>query len=256
MHIADALISPTVAVAMDILSASLMVVAVRQVKHSRTEGIVPLMGALGAFVLAAQMVNFAIPGTGSSGHLIGGVLLSALLGPWAALLVLSSVVIVQCLLFADGGLLALGCNVFNMAVCSCLIAYPLVFRPLMRPTASWARLLTVCMLTSIVGLELGAFMVTAETALSGVSALTFSRFLLFMLPIHLPIAVGEGLATAALLAFVQRYRPEMLMAGQPPVRRRSLWMVVGVALLIALGAWWGASSLPDGLEWSIEKTLE
>ena len=83
---------------------------------------VPLMGVLGAFVFAAQMVNFAIPGTGSSGHLGGGLLLAILLGPRAAFIVIASVLIVQALFFADGGLLALGCNVFNLGFFPAFVA--------------------------------------------------------------------------------------------------------------------------------------
>ena len=108
---------------------------------------VPLMGMLGAFVFAAQMVNFSIPGTGSSGHLGGGLLLAILLGPHAALVVIASVLTVQALFFADGGLLALGANLFNLGVLPCFVVYPLVYRPLAgrrrrrgaRSSRPWAR---------------------------------------------------------------------------------------------------------------------
>ncbi|MDE5963686.1 MAG: energy-coupling factor ABC transporter permease, partial [Alistipes sp.] len=132
MHMSDALVSPEVAATAGAASLLLLGTAVRKLRRQRHEDerLVPLMGVTGAFVFAAQMINFTIPGTGSSGHLIGGILLAALLGPWAALLTLASVLILQCLLFADGGLLALGCNLFNMAVLSCLVAYPLIFPPI------------------------------------------------------------------------------------------------------------------------------
>ena len=109
MHMSDALVSPEVAATAGVASLLLLGAAVRKVTRQRRddERLVPLMGVTGAFVFAAQMINFTIPGTGSSGHLIGGILLAALLGPWAALLTLASVLILQCLLFADGGLLAL-----------------------------------------------------------------------------------------------------------------------------------------------------
>ena len=99
------------------------------------------MGVMGAFIFAAQMINFSIPGTGSSGHLVGGILLSAILGPWAALITLASVLVIQCLVFADGGFMALGANILNMAALSCLVAYPLLFRPLMKPGASPGRII-------------------------------------------------------------------------------------------------------------------
>ena len=257
MHMADALVSPVVAGATGILSAALVGVAVRKVNATTTESIIPLMGVMGAFVFAAQMVNFTIPGTGSSGHLIGGVLLSVLLGPWAALVTLTSVLVIQCLLFADGGLMALGCNVLNMAVCSCLIAYPLVFRPLMKAGASTRRMVCASVAACVTALALGAVFVTLETEASGISALPFQRFLAFMLPIHLIIGIGEGLATAAVLGFVRRYKPELLTHVAEKRSLSARWIGIGLvlAVMIAVCGYFWASSLPDGLEWSIERTV-
>lgn len=265
----DALVSPTVAAVAGAVSLVLIGTAVRKLRPAqgglhadaeRSERIVPLMGVMGAFVFAAQMINFAVPGTGSSGHLVGGILLSAILGPWAALLTLSSVLILQCLLFADGGFLALGCNILNMAVLSCLVAYPLVFKPLMRPDATPGRIFAASVLASVAGLELGALAVTLETEASGITALPFGKFLLFMLPIHLAIGIGEGLATGALLCAVKRCRPELL-AGTGPQRPlakgkfvKSLAVIALAALLVGGSFSWLASSRPDGLEWSVERT--
>lgn len=258
MHMSDALVSPAVAGVTSIVSVSLLAVAVWKVKAGNNESLVPLMGVMGAFIFAAQMINFTIPGTGASGHLIGGVLLAAVLGPWAALIVMTSVLIIQCLLFADGGLAALGCNVFNMAVCSCFIAYPLVFRPLVHPLASTRRLFIASVASGIVALELGAFAVTLETEASGVTALPMVRFLLFMLPIHLLIGIGEGLATGAILAFLNRYRPELFLHAEssPRFPRKGVWIGIGIAVILAVCGYLWASSLPDGLEWSIERTTE
>lgn len=258
MHMADLLITPTVAGTMGGVSASLLAVAVRQTRKSGQEGIVPLMGVTGAFVLAAQMLNFTIPGTGSSGHLIGGILLAALLGPWTGFLVLTSVLLVQCLLFADGGLMALGCNIFNMAACSCLLAYPLLFRPIAGKMLSATRLTIASLLACVIGLEVGALMVTLETSVSGVASLPFLPFLRFMLLIHLPIGIGEGLATAGVLLFVRRMRPEMLTEGivsqqNSASSSRMLWLGVAFSVLVVTVAWLWASALPDGLEWSILK---
>ena len=215
----DALVSPPVFAVTGAVSLVLLGTAIWKVKHprndrrepdARDEHIVPLMGVMGAFVFAAQMINFSIPGTGSSGHLVGGILLSAILGPWAALLTLASVLVIQCLVFADGGFMALGANILNMAVLSCLVAYPLLFRPLIKRGASPGRIIAASLLASVVGLELGALAVTIETEASGITALPMGRFLLFMLPIHLFIGIGEGLATAAVICVVQRYKPELL----------------------------------------------
>lgn len=255
----DALVSPEVAAAAGAVSLVLLGTAVRKLRRQRRddERLVPLMGVTGAFVFAAQMINFTIPGTGSSGHLIGGILLAALLGPWAALLTLASVLVLQCLLFADGGLLALGCNLFNMAVLSCLVAYPSVYRPIAGKAASPRRILVASLVAGIVALELGALAVVLETELSGITALPAGRFLLLMSPIHLLIGIGEGLGTAAVLCALRQYRPELLRNDLPrPSRRRTvrLLAVFACAALLLGGLFsWFASTRPDGLEWSVEQ---
>lgn len=259
MHMADALVSPAVAGVAGIISGALVVVAARKIRNSHEENIVPLMGVMGAFIFAAQMINFSIPGTGSSGHIVGGVLLAVLLGPWAAFITLTSVLIIQCLIFADGGLMALGCNTFNMAVCACLIAYPLIYKPLMKYPASFGKIVGVSVLTCVVGLELGALAVTVETQASGITALPIAQFLWFMLPIHLAIGIGEGVATATVIYFIQKYKSELLL----PVRqtevnsshavhlKRAVLIIAVLALLIGGAFSWIASSNPDGLEWSV-----
>ncbi|MBQ6691323.1 MAG: energy-coupling factor ABC transporter permease [Rikenellaceae bacterium] len=260
MHLSDTLISPAVAVATSIVAAALVVVATRKIgrENSRaTTHLVPLMGVMGALIFAAQMLNFAIPATGSSGHIVGGVLLAAVLGEWAGFLTLTSVIIVQCLLFADGGLMTLGCNVLNMAALSCLVAYPLIFKPLIHNRNSPSRWAAASIATSITALAMGALAVTIETELSGITALPYGRFLSFMLPIHLLIGVGEGLATAAVIASLRRYRPDLLFdSTEPTARPRTQFIAITVvaALLVASVAGTVASSRPDGLEWSIERT--
>ena len=263
MHMSDALVSPTVAAVAGTASLLLLGTALRKLRpasgmHAAPEAnerIVPLMGVTGAFVFAAQMINFAVPGTGSSGHIVGGILLSAILGPWAALLSLSSVLVLQCLLFADGGLLALGCNIFNMAVLSCLAAYPLVYRPIAGRSTSHGRIFAASLAASVAGLELGALAVTAETVASGITALPFGRFLLFMLPIHLAIGIGEGIATGTVLCAVQRYRPELLAGRRNEKQTGKTLAAIALAALVVGGSFsWIASSRPDGLEWSIERT--
>lgn len=263
MHMADALVSPAIAAGTGAIAATLIAVAASKVKQIRRDDIIPLMGVMGAFVFAAQMINFSIPGTGSSGHVIGGILLSAVLGPWAAFITLCSVLIIQCLVFADGGLLALGCNILNMGVTSCLIAYPLIYRPIAGSTVKPWRITLASVVASIVALEIGACGVTLETELSGITALPTSTFLAFMLPIHLAIGAVEGAATAAVLCFLAKYRPETLFDenlrpgghdGGSKGRGRKVLIGFGIAALIFAGAFtWLASSNPDGLEWSIEK---
>lgn len=257
MHMSDALVSTPVALTGAAVAVGLLAVAGREVKKQDNTAMVPLMGVLGAFVFAAQMINFAIPGTGSSGHVIGGVLLAAFLGPWAAFITIASVLIIQCLVFADGGLLALGCNLLNMGATTTLIAYPLIYCPIAGKSKSPWRIAIAAIAACIVGLELGACLVTGETMLSDVSALRWTEFLGIMAAIHLPIGFCEGLASAAVLAFVARNRPDLLLSvGKRPSRRNLkraiLWFGVATVVIVA-GVVWFASANPDGLEWSIEQ---
>lgn len=257
---ADALLSTPVAVTASLGAAALICVAGSKVKKNTREEIIPLMGVMGAFVFAAQMVNFSIPGTGSSGHIVGGVLLAAMLGPWAAFLTLSSVLIIQCLIFADGGLMALGCNILNMAAMSTLVAYPLVFKPIAGVSVSPGRLIGASLAACVVGLEAGAVMVTLETSLSGITALPAGKFLMLMTVIHLAIGVGEGLATGAILSFVARTQPDLLSpvahTDESADRKSSKRLLIVFAIatvIVGGGIAFLASADPDGLEWSIMK---
>jgi cobalt/nickel transport system permease protein len=223
------------------------------VRAEDDEGKVPLMGVLGAFLFAAQMINFAIPGTGSSGHLGGGLLLAILLGPHAALLVVASVLVVQALFFADGGLLALGCNIFNLGFLPAFVAYPLVYRPLAPTGAGPGRRTFAAIAAAVIGLQLGALAVVIETVASGISALPLSTFAAFMLPIHLAIGVVEGIVTALIVSFLHEARPDV-GAAVPRVTasRRRIAATFAVLALLAGGLLSQfASGDPDGLEWSI-----
>jgi len=258
MHMADALISPAVGGTMWIVSAGLIAYCARKLKQTMRDNLVPLMGVLGAFIFASQMINFSIPATGSSGHLGGGLILSVLLGPHAAFIVIASVLTVQALFFADGGLLALGCNIFNLGFFPAFIAYPFIYRPLIRGGRGAIRALIAALVAAVVGLQLGPFSVVLETKASGISELPFSTFVLLMLPIHLAIGIVEGLATAAVVAFVARARPEVLdaepaSAGAVTGLRSVLIGLAMAALVIGGAVSWFASTHPDGLEWAIAK---
>jgi len=258
MHMSDALVSPAVAASMWVATSGATVLSARSLRRQPDDRRVPLMGVLGAFVFAAQMVNFTIPGTGSSGHLGGGLLLAILLGPPAAFLVMVSVLTVQALFFADGGLLALGCNIFNLGFFPSFVAFPLVFLPAAGRRPTRARLAVATVLASAVGLQLGAFAVVLETRLSGLSSLPFGSFLLLMQPIHLAIGVVEGLVTAAAVLFVRDARPDLVpldpraaSASSRPLGRVGGAVLLAAALLAGVVSRF-ASSKPDGLEWSID----
>lgn len=261
MHMADALLSPAVGAAAWAGAAGLLYHSARRLEAWPDERRVPLMGVAAAFVFAAQMVNFTIPATGSSGHLGGGLLLAILLGPHAAFLAMASVLTVQALLFADGGLLALGCNILNLGFFPCFVAYPLLYRPLAGgERGTRGRVVCGSLLAALLGLQLGALGVVLATTLSGISELPFAGFLLLMLPIHGAIGLVEGLATAAVVLFLRRARPEVLegsLAGPLPERSsfvRALLALLAMAVLTGGALSWFASTRPDGLEWAVQRT--
>lgn len=259
MHMADALISPAVGVTMWIVTAGLIAYSSKKVQEEAIDRKVALMGVLGAFIFASQMINFNIPATGSSGHLGGGMILAILLGPYAAYLVMASVLVVQALFFADGGLLALGCNIFNLGFISCFIAYPLIYKPIAgrNPTQVWIIIGSI--IAAIVGLQLGAFAVVLETLFSRISSLPFTTFVLLMQPIHLVIGIVEGVVTASVVIFVWKARPEILSVGHSAsmgkveMKRVLLGFLIAAAL-VAGGLSWFSSRNPDGLDWAIFKT--
>jgi cobalt/nickel transport system permease protein len=268
MHMADALLSPAVSAVMTVVSVGAMGYSAAKMKESAESEFgdkkIPVMGVMGAFVFAAQMINFTIPATGSSGHIGGGILLAAMLGPYAALLTISAVLIIQCLFFADGGLLALGCNIFNMGVYACFVAYPFIFKPMVKRGVSVGKLTAASIVSVVIGLQLGAFSVVLETFFSGVTELPFSTFVLLMQPIHLAIGVIEGIITAAVLCFVFQMRSELLdfpidvsaATGEKSVLSfgKTLLALLLLAAVIGGGVSLYASAYPDGLEWSMEKT--
>lgn len=260
MHMADALISVAVGGTMDVVTLGAMSYSVKKVKNDFDEKKLPLMGVMGAFVFAGQMINFTIPGTGSSGHIGGAILLATLLGPYPAFLTMAAVLLIQALLFADGGLLAYGCNVFNMGFYACFLAFPLIVRPILKRGLTKRNITIASILGAVLSLQLGAFSVVLETKLSGITALPFSTFVWFMQPIHLAIGLVEGILTALVLCFVHDLRPEILNStinSEKMSKTSSLKKVLligGIAtLLIGSGLSLAASSHPDGLEWSIEK---
>jgi len=259
MHMADALISPAVGGTMWAASAAAIAYCSRKVKEGLDERRVPLMGVLGAFVFAAQMINFTIPATGSSGHLGGGMLLAILLGPHAAFLVIASVLVVQALFFADGGLLALGCNIFNLGFFPAFIAYPLIYKRIVAGDITKGRLALGCTLASVVGLQLGAFGVVLETLASGITELPFSTFVLFMQPIHLAIGLVEGIVTTAVVTFVWQASPQILggvvntvHTGKMPVKATMAALLAAAVITGGFISWY-ASENPDGLEWSMAR---
>ena len=267
MHMADALLAPAVAATMYAATAVTVGASVKTLKKDEESAKLPTMAVTSALVFAGQMINYTIPGTGSSGHLCGGMLLSALLGPQAGFLSMVVILTIQCLFFADGGLLALGANCWNMAFYGCFVGYYLLWRPIMRSKAfkglgakgeGRMKIIPASILGCVITLQLGAFSVVLETTVSGVTELPFGAFVGIMQPIHLAIGLVEGLITSAVLLFVYESRPELLMdvENTPAVQAKrsvktTLVILAVLVLVVGGGLSLAASANPDGLEWSM-----
>jgi cobalt/nickel transport system permease protein len=256
MHMANELLTPGVAAGFGAASAAAVGYSSWKVRRNLDDSKIPLMGVMGAFVFAAQMVNFQIL-PGSSGHLGGGLLLAILLGPWAATLVMTAILIVQCLVFNDGGLLALGANIFNMGIVPCWLGYG-IYRALIgrrggeRPVSP-GRLYVSCFTATFLGMLVGAAMVPVQVALSGVSAVPFPKFFAVMMGVHLLIAAVEGVVTFAVIFFIHKMRPALVLDGAPVEGKMSGRAVAATFLVVAMvvAGFFSllASGLPDGLEY-------
>jgi len=273
MHMADALLAPAVAATMYVASTATAGVSIAQIKKESklnlesSENKLPTMAIMSALIFAGQMINFTIPGTGSSGHLCGGFMLSALLGPWAGFLSMIAVLLIQGLFFADGGLMALGANIWNMAFYGCFVGYFLIFKPIMKSnmfsgkdinTANRSKIILASVLGCVLTLQLGAFSVVVETSLSGITELPFGAFCALMQPIHLAIGLVEGLISSAVLIYVYQTRPELIreIPSSDDVVAKTSYKKAAIILVIAIIVIGGGLSLfasgnPDGLEWSL-----
>jgi cobalt/nickel transport system permease protein len=206
MHIPDGFLNGPVVGIGYALTAIFLAIAIRQTNKTMGDKTAPLMGVLAAFIFAGQMINFPVAG-GTSGHLLGGTLAAILLGPWAAMIVMASVISVQALVFQDGGLAALGTNIFNMGILTVLVGYPIyllsgaVFK---NPNLRLAGVFAAAWISVIVAATLTSF----ELAISDTSALDVA--LPAMLGVHVFIGIGEGLITAAAIAFVLEARPDLV----------------------------------------------
>ncbi len=248
MHIPDGFIDAKTAAATAVLSAGGVGWALRQARRRLTPRQVPLLGLAAAFLFAAQMVNFPVAG-GTSGHLVGGVLVAALLGPSAAIVVLTAVLIVQCFLFADGGVLALGANVFNMAIIGaaggCAI-YQLVCHWLPGTRGQVAAVAFAGWCSTV----LAAICCAGELAWSG--TVFWAPGFTAMAGVHMLIGIGEGLISALVFLAIRRMRPDLVGEAGGAAQPRQWGELVWYGLLIALGLTFFVAPFacpwPDGLE--------
>lgn len=256
MHMSDALVSPEVGITCIAVAAAVVVYHGR--KLEKQENIIqklPLMSILGAFVFVAQMINFSIPGTGSSGHIAGSLLMAVILGPSAAIVIISSILLIQALLFGDGGILALGTNIINMGVIPCFIIYPFVWQQIVNKNLTKKKILIASCVGGMLAMATGALAVVVETYISGIAKIPFAEFILLMVPIHLLIGLGEGLITSGVVWFA--FRRKMIQNEDIATNRinKSVLISATIGLIIpVILLTWFASANPDGLEWSLGRS--
>ena len=247
MHIPDGFLSVPVALLFWIPSIILIAIALHRVSQAMGEREAPLMGVLAAALFAGQMLNFSIA-TGTSGHLLGAALAAILLGPWAAVIVMTCVVSLQALVFQDGGLLTLGANLFNMAVVGVFVAYA-IYRTVLRLAGkrSWSLFLAAG-LAAWFSIVLSALSAGLQLALSGTSPANLA--IPAMGGVHMLIGLGEAGITLGALAFLKATRPDLLSQDRSSASGlRSVWIGgLGLALVLAIASPL-ASAKPDGLMW-------
>jgi cobalt/nickel transport system permease protein len=252
MHIPDGFLDSKTAVATGVLAAAGLGVALRHARRYLPPRRVPLLGLAAAFVFAAQMLNFPVL-AGTSGHLVGGVLTAVLLGPSAAVIVISAVLIVQCLMFADGGISALGANIFNMAIIGGTLGWA-IYYPVSRMFKGRFGTVLAAAFASWCSTVLAAVACAGELTVAGKAR--WSVVLPAMAGVHMLIGVGEGLITALVLSAIARARPELLQSEPSVTPGHSYGTVLAYGVLIALGLALFVSPLaskwPDGLDKTAE----
>ncbi|MBW4603732.1 MAG: energy-coupling factor ABC transporter permease [Calothrix sp. FI2-JRJ7] len=250
MHIPDGFISPSVAAVTGVASVAALTIAVKRAQNAFGVRSAPILGLTTAFVFAAQMINFPVAG-GTSGHLLGGTLAAVILGsPWAATLSIATVLIIQAVLFADGGITALGANILNMGVVGVWVGWSLT-QPLLRLLGGKrGRLPLAAGVAAGISVVVAAIVASIQLALSGTAPINI--ILPSMTGIHILIGVGEGLITGGVLTYLATARPDLLPGEQREFRG---WLVPVVSILLIAGVLsLFASAFPDGLDWVSEQT--
>jgi cobalt/nickel transport system permease protein len=247
MHIPDGFLSVLISIVLWIISIVIVAYALKRVGKDLGERQVPLMGVLAAGIFAGQMLNFTVIG-GTSGHLMGAAIATILMGPWAAILIMTSVVSIQALIFQDGGLLVLGANIFNMAIVGVTVAY-MAYRMVIRIAGKRQGVVLVAgFIAAWLSIEIAALSVAMQLAISGTSPANLA--IPAMAGVHALIGIGEGLITVGALVFLLSARPDLVQLSETPQERsRMVWLIGLFIALILVIASPLASTNPDGLEW-------
>lgn len=243
LHIPDGFLSILVSVISWIITILLLGLALRHSQKEMSERQIPFMGIMAAFIFAAQMINFPVAG-GTSGHLLGGALAAIVLGPWTGMLVMTSVIILQALLFQDGGLLVMGANILNMGLVTVLIGFGLYRAVAMRGYLTRRVVAGIAAWLSVIA---GALLTAGQLWLSGTSPakLVFPA----MLGIHSLIGIGEALITVGVLSFLTKVRPDLVDVEKTKAQGNYSWVAGGVLISIIVVLFSPFASInPDGLE--------
>ena len=243
LHIPDGFLSLAISLIFWAITAVTVGIAISRTNKSLGEKQIPLMGVMAAFIFAAQMLNFPVAG-GTSGHFLGGALAAIVLGPWAAILVMTAVIAVQGLLFQDGGLLVMGANIFNMGLLTAAIGYGLY-----RAASGGSKGVryAVAGFGAWIAVIASAFVTSLQLWLSGTSQLQI--VLPAMLGVHVLIGIGEAVVTVAALTFIEQTRPDLLNEKSTAEKGGRGWIYAGVVIaLLAVFLSPLASAFPDGLE--------
>ncbi|GHB72315.1 hypothetical protein GCM10010347_48250 [Streptomyces cirratus] len=276
MHVPDGFIDAPVSVAAGVAAAGAVAVSLRGARRELEDSAAPLAGLVAAFIFAVQMLNFPVA-AGTSGHLLGGALAAILVGPYTGVLCVSVVLLMQGVLFADGGLTALGVNVMNMAVVTVVVAYA-VFRGLVKVLPKTRRSVTAAAFTgALLSVPGAAVMFTLFYAVGGTTDVPLGKVFTAMVGVHVLIGIGEAVITAATVGAVLAVRPDLVhgarglstplklrvggelvdapAAAAPvapvagPRSTRPVWITGLVTALVLAGfVSYYASASPDGLE--------
>jgi cobalt/nickel transport system permease protein len=211
MHIANGIVNGPISAMFAIIAAITLGFCLLRARQDLDERLAPVAGLVAAFIFAVQMLNFPVL-PGISGHLLGGALAAMLVGPWVGALCVATVLVVQCLLFADGGLTALGLNITNMALVGTAAAYLLILLLMRVLPKTPAGVAATAFLASVVSVVVASQGFVLEYTLGGTTELSLGAISATMAGSHLLIGIGEGLIAATTVATVARVRPDIVYA--------------------------------------------
>ncbi|QGV80179.1 energy-coupling factor ABC transporter permease [Streptomyces ficellus] len=273
MHVPDGFINAPVSAGAGLVAAAAVAISLRGARRELDDRTAPLAGLVAAFVFAVQMLNFPVA-AGTSGHLLGGALAAILVGPYTGVLCIAVVLLLQGVLFADGGLTALGVNITVMGAVTVVVSYG-IFRGLVRVLPRTRRSVTVAsFVASLVSVPAAAVAFTAVYAVGGTTDVPLTKVLAAMTGVHVLIGIGEALITTATVGAVIAVRPDLVYGARgltaplklrvggelvdaapaapapaPARPTRKVWLAgLGTALVLAGGISYYASASPDGLE--------